>query len=118
MLGLGGLAGTAHADSTMPSAPAVTKASASATSAALDTHAVESQLYTMHRGKAGCFTWSYDDSGWASTTVYYHNTCQTKRTIAIDFAGEMTAKSASVKGGGSGHINGDGDVDAIVMLKN
>ena len=38
------------------------------------------------RGKDGCFTYSYDE-GWSSTTVYYHNTCNSPKTIIIESKG-------------------------------
>ncbi|MFB9905093.1 hypothetical protein [Allokutzneria oryzae] len=39
---------------------------------------------TMHRGKSGCFTYSYKQGGvQMNTTVYYHNTCKGDAKIRI-----------------------------------
>lgn len=73
----------------------------------------EAQMYTMHRGKSGCFTWSYDDSGWNSSTVYYHNTCKTRHWIQIGFTRQISDAYFPVKAGEKGHRKGDGDVKYV-----
>ncbi|MFF1793653.1 hypothetical protein ACFVXQ_05365 [Kitasatospora sp. NPDC058263] len=41
------------------------------------------QTRTMHRGVDGCISWSWDDGGWTTTTVYLHNQCDTPRWAYI-----------------------------------
>ncbi|MFC5911283.1 hypothetical protein [Streptacidiphilus monticola] len=44
-----------------------------------------------HHGVSGCFSWSWDDSGWATTTVYFHNRCRTRHQIEISWDGNAYA---------------------------
>ncbi|MFJ1795295.1 hypothetical protein [Kitasatospora griseola] len=61
-------------------------------------------LAATHRGVAGCFAWSWDDSGWFSTTVYWHNRCSVAHRIEVVWDGNAYALTTrSVPANGSGN---------------
>lgn len=53
------------------------------------------------RGKDGCFNYSYE-RGWSTTTVYYHNTCNSRKQIMIESQG-YHRWSALIGAGEHGH---------------
>jgi hypothetical protein len=60
-------------------------------------------LAATHRGVAGCIAWSWDDSGWFSTTVYWHNRCAVAHKIEVLWDGTAySLTKRTVPAGGSG----------------
>ncbi|MFJ2193130.1 hypothetical protein ACIOJE_35175 [Kitasatospora sp. NPDC087861] len=58
----------------------------------------------MHRGTDGCFNWSWDDGGWSSTTVYWHNTCDRAEKLAIAWKWTgLEVSRITVPADGKGH---------------
>lgn len=56
-----------------------------------------------HHGVSGCFAWSWVP-GDATTTVYYHNRCSTKKTLNIWWSnGGPAPSSYHVPGNGKGN---------------
>ncbi|MET9291916.1 hypothetical protein [Streptomyces sp. NPDC003077] len=68
----------------------------------------------MHRGRSGCFNWSWAD-GVSTTTVYYHNTCNKKASLYIWWKNGAVDQMKRVDAGpgGSGHIKHVGTVKSI-----
>jgi len=50
---------------------------------------------------SGCFAWSWSDSGWFSTTVYWHNRCSTRHKIDVEWDGPAYKDTVKL-------VNGDG----------
>jgi len=64
-----------------------------------------------HRGVAGCFAWSWDDSGWFSTTVYWHNRCTTAHKLEVQWDGNayaLTRRTVPANGSGNTWTTSDG----------
>ncbi|MBO1334703.1 hypothetical protein [Streptomyces sp. VRA16 Mangrove soil] len=58
---------------------------------------------TVHRGRTGCFSWSWKDGGVLTTTVYYRNRCTTTHTLRIHWSSEASGdEDIKVKGGAKG----------------
>ncbi|MYW64801.1 hypothetical protein GTY65_12100 [Streptomyces sp. SID8379] len=58
---------------------------------------------TVHRGRTGCFSWSWKDGGVLTTTVYYRNSCSTAHTLRIRWSSEASGtEDIRVKGGAKG----------------
>ncbi|WP_031078012.1 hypothetical protein [Streptomyces sp. NRRL WC-3742] len=72
------------------------------------------QSRTTHRGSDACFNWSWDDSGWWTTTVYWHNTCSERRKIKIVWKWSGLEPSIiTVDGDGKGHEARRSEPEAI-----
>ncbi len=82
-------------------------------SASSDSGSGQVQPFSMHRGTVGCFNWSYDDSGWESTTVYYHNTCNHRELLTITWARVPGTLTQWVYPGRHGSYKGSGDIVQI-----
>ncbi|MCQ4212194.1 MULTISPECIES: hypothetical protein [Streptomyces] len=60
-------------------------------------------LDTVHRGSAGCFTWSWKDGGVLTTTVYFRNHCRTAHTIRVHWSSPASGtEDIRVAGGAKG----------------
>lgn len=57
---------------------------------------------TMHRGVDGCFSWSWKDGGFATTTVYYTNRCKQVHRIRITWDDPGGSETHTVGGRKSG----------------
>ncbi|WP_265559583.1 hypothetical protein [Streptomyces hygroscopicus] len=69
---------------------------------------------SKHTGHSGCFNWSWAD-GISTTTVYFHNTCNTTSTINIWWKdGQFEdMRAATVPADGKGHLKHTGTVKSI-----
>ena len=66
---------------------------------------------TTYRGVAGCFAWSWSDSGWFSTTVYWHNRCSTPHKLEVQWDGNayaLTKRTVAANGSGNTWTTSDG----------
>ncbi|WP_042366804.1 hypothetical protein [Streptacidiphilus neutrinimicus] len=54
---------------------------------------------------SGCFAWSWSDSGWFTTTVYWHNRCSTRHRIEVVWDGQAYDPTVRL-------VNGDGKGNA------
>ncbi|MGW6985080.1 hypothetical protein ACWGE1_37440 [Streptomyces sp. NPDC054932] len=68
----------------------------------------------MHRGKSGCFNWSWAD-GISTTTVYYSNTCDKTASMNIWWQDGAISKMKKVTAGAGakGSIKNTGTVKRI-----
>lgn len=68
----------------------------------------------IHRGKTGCFSWSWAE-GWTTTTVYYRNTCSYEASMNVWWQDGRTSrmKKVTAAGGASGSVKNSGDFKRI-----
>ncbi|WP_338699962.1 hypothetical protein V2W30_25085 [Streptomyces sp. Q6] len=66
----------------------------------LATPAAPAAADTVHRGTTGCFSWSWQDGGTLTTTVYYRNHCRTAHTFRIRWSSEASGTEDIDVGGG------------------
>lgn len=65
---------------------------------------------TKHTGHTTCFSWSWDDKGTASVTVYYHNRCKHSRGIRITTRNGVSGVHYTVCKWVKGHKSGKAKV--------